>query len=84
MPDSPARTNPKDPNSQIVEVTDPVYGNKRPDMSWRDHLIMLLTSGAEVEHALMVQYLYAAYSINGDQPTERLRTLVEGWRASIL
>jgi hypothetical protein len=84
LPDSPAKPNPKDPNRQIVEVTDPVYGKKRPDMSWRDHLIMLLTSGAEVEHALMVQYLYAAYSINGDQPDKERRALVEGWRASIL
>jgi len=82
LPDSPAKTTPKDP--QIVEVTDPVYGKKRPDMSWRDHLIMLLTSGAEVEHALMVQYLYAAYSINGDQADKERRALVEGWRASIL
>lgn len=84
MPDSPANRNPQDPPPRIVEVTDPVYGKKRPDMSWRDHLVMLLTSGAEVEHALMVQYLYAAYSINGDQPDEERRALVEGWRASIL
>ncbi len=84
MPDSPANPNPQDPPLEIVEVTDPVYGKKRPDMSWRDHLIMLLTSGAEVEHALMVQYLYAAYSINGDQPDKERRALVEGWRASIL
>lgn len=84
LPDNPANPKTQNQSSRIVEVTDPVYGNKRPDMSWRDHLIMLLTSGAEVEHALMVQYLYAAYSINGDQPTEELRTLVEGWRASIL
>jgi hypothetical protein len=84
LPDSPASPNPQDPPPRIVEVTDPVYSKKRPDMSWRDHLIMLLISGAEVEHALMVQYLYAAYSINGDQPTEERRALVEGWRASIL
>ena len=55
MPDSPANLKPQDPPPQIVEVTEPVYGKKRPDMSWRDHLVMLLTSGAEVEHALMVQ-----------------------------
>jgi hypothetical protein len=82
--DSPADPNPQDPPPEIVEVDDPIYGKKRPDMSWRDHLIMLLTSGAEVEHALMVQYLYAAYSINGDQPDKERRALVEGWRASIL
>jgi len=45
---------------------------------------MLLMSGAEIEHALMVQYLYAAYSLNGEQETEARRALVEGWRASIL
>src|SRR5882672_8315387 len=53
-------------------------------MSWRDHLVMLLTSGAEIEHALMVQYLYAAYSIDGEQASEARRAMVEGWRASIL
>ena len=50
-------------------------------MSYRDHLVMMLTSGAEVEHALMVQYLYAAYSINGDQKSKKHRAMVEGWRA---
>jgi hypothetical protein len=84
VPDSPAKPKPLDPPPEIIEVDDPIYGKKRPDMSWRDHLVMLLTSGAEVEHALMVQYLYAAYSINGDQPDEERRALVEGWRASIL
>jgi hypothetical protein len=45
---------------------------------------MMLTSGAEIEHALMVQYLFAAYSINGDQESEEHRAMVEGWRTSIL
>jgi Ferritin-like len=62
----------------------PVHDYRRPDMSYRDHLVMMLTSGAEVEHALMVQYLYAAYSINGDQKSKKHRAMVEGWRASIL
>jgi hypothetical protein len=53
-------------------------------MSWRDHLVMLLTSGAEIEHALMVQYLYAAYSIDSDGDPKERRAMVEGWRASIL
>ena len=84
MPNSPANPSPQDPPQEIVEVDDPIYGKKRPDMSWRDHLVMMLTSGAEVEHALMVQYLYAAYSINGDQARRGARAMVEGWRASIL
>jgi hypothetical protein len=83
--DSPADPKPQDPPPpRIVEMPDPAPITKPPDMSWRDHLIMLLTSGAEVEHALMVQYLYAAYSINGDQSDPERRALVEGWRSSIL
>jgi hypothetical protein len=62
----------------------PAKYRKRPDMTWRDHLVMLLMSGAEIEHALMVQYLYAAYSIDGDQVSEERRAMVESWRASIL
>jgi hypothetical protein len=62
----------------------PVHNYQRPDMSPRDHLVMMLTSGAEIEHALMVQYLYAAYSIDGDHGSKERRALLEGWRASIL
>jgi hypothetical protein len=84
LPDS---TNPKGQPVDRVEVTrktGPVHNYKRPDMSQRDHLVMMLTSGAEIEHALMVQYLFAAYSINGNQDSEEHRAMVEGWRASIL
>jgi len=62
----------------------PLHNYQRPDMSARDYLVMMLTSGAEIEHALMVQYLYAAYSINGDQASDEDHAMVEGWRASIL
>jgi hypothetical protein len=34
----------------------------------RDHAIYLLHIGATVEHALMVQYLFAAFSLGGTQP----------------
>jgi hypothetical protein len=34
----------------------------------RDELILLLKLAAEIEHALLVQYLYAMYSIDPDQP----------------
>jgi hypothetical protein len=38
---------------------------KRPrDLSLRDWAIYLLSNAAEVEHALLVQYLYASYSLN--------------------
>ncbi len=58
--------------------------NRRPEMTWRDHLLMLLYFGAAIEHALMVQYLYAAYSIGGDQIPKEHRKMVQGWRSSIL
>jgi Ferritin-like/Putative lumazine-binding len=58
---------------------------KRPDMSWRDHLIMLLTFGATAEHCLMVQYLYAAYSLKVESnETPKLRKMIESWRHNLL
>jgi hypothetical protein len=53
-------------------------------MTPRDHLVMMLTAGAQIEHALMVQYLYAAYSIDTDQASQEIREKVKGWRANIL
>jgi Ferritin-like len=57
---------------------------KRPDMTWRDHLLMLLSFGATVEHCLMVQYLYAAYSLRIDEPDKDRRKMIERWRADII
>ncbi len=65
---------------------------KRSDMSWRDHLVMLLTFGAAAEHCLMVQYLYAtlrhstplyaAYSLHTEDRERSPR--IENWRSNIL
>ncbi len=57
---------------------------KRPDMSWRDHLVMLLSFGAAAEHCLMVQYLYAAYSMRTDRESPERARLIEDWRSQIL
>ena len=57
---------------------------KRPEMTWRDHLAMLLHIGAEIEHSLMVQYLYAAYSLGGEQVPPEHRAMVSRWQAHIL
>lgn len=38
-----------------------------PQLEPRDEAALLLTVAAEIEHALMVQYLYAAYSVRYDQ-----------------
>jgi hypothetical protein len=53
-------------------------------MTWKDHLVMLLHIGAEIEHSLMVQYLYAAYSLGGEQVPPRHRNRVRHWQASVL
>ncbi len=53
-------------------------------MAPRERAIALLHLGSEVEHALMVEYLYAAYSLDECQEAEHRRDLVKRWRASIL
>lgn len=53
-------------------------------MAWRDYLIMLLHIASEVEHALMVQYLYAAYSLGGPDLTPKRAEMVAKWQRSIL
>lgn len=62
---------------------------KKPaELAWRDYLIMLLHIAAELEQSLMVQYLYAAYSLGGTHAREKDRLkkdrLVHEWRDAIL
>jgi Ferritin-like len=51
---------------------------KSRELSWYEHLLVLLQIGASIEHALMVQYLYAAYSLRDD--VEQARR----WRETLL
>jgi hypothetical protein len=53
-------------------------------MGWRDYLIMLLHVGAELEHGLMIQYLYAEYSLNDRVGSPEQRRQVGGWRNRLL
>jgi Ferritin-like len=63
----------------------PVGAPAKPaELGWRDYLIMLLHIGAEIEHALMIEYLYAAYSLGGPQVPAKRRADVRSWRDSIL
>jgi hypothetical protein len=48
------------PAEAAVEAARPMHD---PLLHPRDEAVFLLTAAAEVEHALMVQYLYAAYSV---------------------
>jgi len=56
-----------------------------PPLPPREEAIKLLTLGAEVEHALMVQYLFAAYSLHdpADVPKSKA-ALVRTWRDTII
>lgn len=62
----------------------PPLPTKPPEMPWRDYLIMLLHVGAELEHGLMVQYLYAAYSLGGDNVPPEDQDKVREWQELIL
>lgn len=57
---------------------------KIPSMTWKDHLVMLLHIAAEIEHSLMVQYLYAAYSLGGKHVPAKRREMVRRWQENIL
>lgn len=66
---------------QTVELPLP----PKPDgMTWRDYLIMLLHVGAELEHGLMVQYLYAAYSLDDQAGPAARRRRVGEWKRLLL
>ncbi len=51
-----------------------------PPLSPHDSAIFILHIASEVEHALMVQYLYAAFSLGGKQVPEDKKELVNEWR----
>lgn len=58
---------------------------KHPGLTWHDHLVMLLHVAAEIEHGLMVQYLYAAYSLGGPEATDPGRqAMIKRWQSSLL
>lgn len=50
----------------------------------KDYITMLLHIDAEIEHGLMLQYLYSAYSIGGPQVGEAYRERVHNWKNIIL
>lgn len=49
-----------------------------------DRAVGLLHIAAEIEHVLMVQYLYAAYSLGGEQVPPQHRETVAAWQEIIL
>lgn len=58
----------------INEVGVPTLQNAKTP---REEAVFLLQIAAEVEHALLVQYLYAAYSIDVSVASDELRTIIK-------
>lgn len=54
------------------------------EFSQREYAVFLLSMAAEIEHSLMVQYLYAAWSLGGPQVPQAHRADIETWRRIIL
>jgi Ferritin-like len=52
--------------------------------SGHDYAVYLLHIAAEIEHLLMVQYLYAAYSLGGSQVPDAQRPNVQCWQEIVL
>ena len=52
--------------------------NRDPELSPRDWGVFLLHTAAEIEHSLLVQYLYAGYSIRQDSEP------FKSWRSTVL
>lgn len=76
--------NEREERSLKIETDKAKHYGKFPDMSWRDHLVMLLQFGAAAEHCLMVEYLYAAYSLRTDDEDAERRAKIERWRGELL
>jgi hypothetical protein len=55
-----------------------------PELTGHQFAVMLLHIAAEIEHSLMVTYLYAAYSLGGEQVPPEHRKAVTQWREIIL
>ena len=54
------------------------------EFAWRDYVVYLLHVGAEIEHSLMVQYLYAAWSLGGPHLSVKQQEKVAEWQREIL
>ena len=54
------------------------------EFAWRDYAAFLLHVAAEIEHSLMVQYLFAAYSLGGTPAAAKHQLKVRQWQETIL
>lgn len=55
-----------------------------PEFNGRDYVVFLLRVAAEIEHSLMAQYLFAAYSLGGPAVPAARAEEVRAWQETIL
>jgi Ferritin-like len=55
-----------------------------PEFDPVDYVTFLLYIDAELEHSLMIQYLYGAYSLGGPQVPEEYQEKVSSWQEIVL
>lgn len=55
-----------------------------PELGGHDYAILLLRTAAQIEHSLMVQYLFAAYSLDRLGAPAALRVQARAWQETIL
>jgi hypothetical protein len=72
--------------AEVAEKIQPALLKKPPELSWPEYLLLLLHIAAEIEHALMVQYLFAAYALDerGAKKNQERKKLVQSWRRDLL
>lgn len=70
---------------RMLAAAAPEHKEQPPaELNWHDNLAMLLHTAAEIEHSLMVQYLFTAYTLGGPQVPEDARAPARRWQETIL
>jgi hypothetical protein len=67
-------------SGQVAEVMLP---RSSAELKPRDEAIFLLHCAAEVEHSLLVQYLYAGYSLRSESDEEYQQEALDRWRVTL-
>jgi hypothetical protein len=79
---APIPVRPPRPGAAPGETIDPLV--PPPELNGRDYAIFLLRVAAEIEHGLMAQYLFAAYSLEPPSAPPAQHARVRRWQETIL
>ena len=82
-----ASTGPRGPLAHVLEIRGATSGGSVVRLEHREALIYTLGKAAELEHLIMLQYLFAAFSLKqtvAEGLTTEQLTSVQGWRKTLL